>query len=228
MRVLLMMLLFCLPLLASPLPEARRLRLETVANARQLGGIPVRGGVVRAGQVYRSNALAGLTPADQETLRKIPIRTVIDFRLEADRQGRPDPPSYVKSLAHTFWLPMDVQTSPEGYREMPEKHSEQIRQLFHVFAEPDNYPLLYHCAEGKDRTGIVSALLLEMLGASRDQIQEDYLASLSSGERFYVDTKWLNGLFEGIDKSGGIEPYLDLLRVSLEDRTQIRRLLVTR
>ena len=226
MRAFLLLLMLVLPLRSSTLSDARRVVLQGVANARQLGGIPVRGGKVREGWVFRTNSLYRLSDGDEAILRSLGVRSVIDFRLDWDRKKHPDRPDYLASLDHYFWLPMTLNTTPEGYRKMPDEYSEQIRELFHIFAGAENYPLLYHCAEGKDRTGIASALLLELLGADRAQIVDDYMASQANGSRFHVEEAWIRGLFEGIDAAGGIENYLDLHGVSLLDRDAIRHLLI--
>lgn len=226
MRAFLLMLILALPLHSSRLSEARRVVLQGVANARQLGGIPVRGGKVRDAWVYRTNSLYRLTAADTAELRRRGVRSVIDFRLDWDRKKHPDRADYLAGLQHYFWLPMTLNTTPEGYRKMPDEYAPQIRELFHVLAQAENYPLLYHCAEGKDRTGIATALLLELLGADREQIVDDYMASLANGSKFYVEESWIRGLFEGVDEAGGIENYLDLHGVSLVDRDAIRHLLI--
>lgn len=226
MRAFLLVLMLVLPLQSSPLSEARRVPLQGVANARQLGGIPVRGGKVREGWVFRTNSLYGLTAADAVQLRRRGVRSVVDFRLDWDRKKHPDRADYLASLQHYFWVPMTLNTTPEGYRQMPDEYAPQIRELFHVLAQAENYPLLYHCAEGKDRTGIATALLLELLGADREQIVDDYMASRANGSRFYVEEAWIRGLFEGVDAAGGIEKYLDLHGVSSLDRDAIRHLLI--
>jgi protein-tyrosine phosphatase len=228
MRKCLLFLLLTLVAGAAPGWEQRRVPLQGVVNARQLGGIPVNGGRVREGWVYRSNSLFALTDADQARLRQLGIRSLIDFRLDWDRKKHPDRADFLAELQHYFWIPMTLSTSPSGYRQMPDDYPEQIREIFQVFAQPENYPIIYHCAEGKDRTGITSALLLELLGADRKLIVEDYLASRAAGARFQVDESWIGGIFEAVDEAGGIDNYLEQHGVSREDRVSIRRLLIIR
>jgi len=229
LRLPLVLWLAILPVASSPLSEARRVPLQGVRNARELGGIPLAGQAhVRPGWVYRTNSLFALTDSDMTRLQQLGIRSLIDFRLDWDRIKHPDRPDYLPRLAHYFWLPMTLNTTPAGYRKMPDEYAEQIRELFHIFAQSENYPLLYHCAEGKDRTGIATALLLELLGADREQIVDDYMASLANGKKFYVEEAWIRGLLEGVDAAGGIDNYLDLHGVPREDREAIRRLLIVR
>ena len=54
---------------------------------------------------------------------------------------------------------------------------EELRQTFCVLAEPSNYPILVHCSQGKDRTGLIVLLLLSLLGVPEEAIEEDYSMS---------------------------------------------------
>ncbi len=214
------------PAHSNPLTEQRKIPLQGATNTRELGDIPVRGGRVRAGWVYRSNALYTLTESDVERLKRADIRAVVDFRMEPDHSQKADRPDFVEGLDHVYWLPMTLTTSPSGYRTMPDKFPTQFRQLFEVFADEDNYPLIYHCAEGKDRTGIATALLLELLGADRQVILDDYMASQDNGPRFVVDAEWIKGSLAGVDADGGIENYLERRGVPRAQQEAIRQLLI--
>ncbi|MBS2036250.1 tyrosine-protein phosphatase [bacterium] len=213
---------------AAPGWQERRVPLQGVVNARQLGGILVPGGRVRDGWVYRSNSLYALSDLDKVRLRQLGIRSLIDFRLDWDRKKHPDRPDFLTELQHYYWVPMTLTTSPTGYRKMPDEYPRQIQEFFHILAEADNYPLIYHCAEGKDRTGITSALLLELLGADRPTILADYMASRAAGPRFQVDESWMQGVFEAVDEAGGIDSYLEQHGVPRQELESIRRLLITR
>lgn len=79
MRAFLLVLMLVLPLQSSPLSEARRVPLQGVANARQLGGIPVQGGKVR-GWVFRTNSPA-TDPLRCCAISRRGVRSVVDFRL---------------------------------------------------------------------------------------------------------------------------------------------------
>lgn len=207
-------------------PQSRKVTLQGVANARELGNIPVKGGHLRSGWVYRTNSLYKLTNSDVRHLKQLGIRSLVDFRLDADRLQHPDRPEFIQSLAHVYWLPMSVETSPRGYRQLPEQHPRQIRELFEIFSKRDSYPLLYHCAAGKDRTGIVTALLLDLLGADRKIIMADYMASQENGAKFYVQADWMQALLTAVDAAGGIDAYLDRYGVTKVQRKAICSLLI--
>lgn len=68
----------------------RRIELASLANFRSLGELPVAGGTVTPGLLFRSATLAGLTPADREALASLGIRRVFDFRTENERISAPD------------------------------------------------------------------------------------------------------------------------------------------
>lgn len=219
-------LLLCQCFSQQPSPKSRKLVLEGAANCRELGGLEVKGGRVRPGWVYRTNTLEGLTDADLTRMKGLGIRTLIDLRLAHGHYERADRPEFVRSVAHLYWLPMNVDNSPEGYRRLPERHIKQMRELFTILSGRDAYPVLYHCHAGKDRTGIVTALLLELLGAERQTILGDYLSSRDNGAEFDVRKEWLEGLWSGVDAAGGIDAYLDRLGIPSAQRQAVRSLLV--
>ena len=202
----------------------RRVSLERAPNTRELGGIPLRTGTFRKGMVYRSGALCFVTPSDSQALAALKIRTVLDFRTatEITRDG-PDRPDLV-----TTSLPMRLRfLGAAGYASLPRDFSPQFRSVFSILSRSESYPVLYHCAVGKDRTGIVTALLLELLGADRPTIMDDYLQSARNSRRLFVRAGWLEGLFGAIDAPpGGIEAYLGSLGIDGGTRTAIRTLLI--
>jgi protein-tyrosine phosphatase len=99
----------------------------------------------------------------------------------------------------------------------------RYRELFALLSNPDNTPLLFHCSAGKDRTGLAAALVLHALGADRETVLEDYLASAEHLRRHYIshiETKphiapymtvredyLATGLVE-IEKYGGLDSYI--------------------
>ncbi|MHB2019909.1 MAG: tyrosine-protein phosphatase, partial [Candidatus Xenobia bacterium] len=145
--------------------DGRQLRLQGADNARDLGGLPVQGGRIRSGLIYRSSDLARLTDQDVARLGRLPIRTVIDVRTgaEVDLEGgdRYHAPRQVR-------LPMsykyDRLKHTAIYRATLAQNHRAIQGFFRTLANPDSYPLLFHCHDGKDRTGMLTALLLLSLG----------------------------------------------------------------
>lgn len=173
----------------------RRVLFEGAVNFRDLGGYPAgRGRQTRWSQVYRADNLAGLTEADLVLLETLGLTTLIDFRLPMERQMHPDrlPPGSSIRRVELGFLPegtLDmlslVKRGAIGVAELERRvigqyrlfcldHVEEYRRTFAIASEPGNYPLLFHCTSGKDRTGVAAALLLLAVGVSRETVLEDY------------------------------------------------------
>lgn len=174
--------------------------LEGVENVRDLGGIPVYGGrVVRPGRIFRGGALCGATSKDRAHLfETLGIRCVIDLRCGWEVEAKPNPThpdvdalhipfydlekvgiEYDKGAKPGQKVGRDVACDPDDfYRSLTNpKTVAQIREaLAQVIARATNgLPVYQHCSGGKDRTGVMSLLVLTVLGASFQDILEDYL-----------------------------------------------------
>ncbi len=168
----------------------RRIALAGASNFRDLGGLPAQGGrrVVR-GQVYRSDALQRLTADDLAVLeRELGIGHVIDLRsereLERDGRGRLARAAYehaplVDVALDPFdpaidWQAIDLRAR---YLEMLRTGGDVIRRIFEHLAAAHCPPTVLHCSGGKDRTGVIAALLLRALGVADAWIVADYALS---------------------------------------------------
>jgi len=171
--------------------------LDGANNFRDLGGLPTRDGRrVRAGALFRSDALSSLTDTDHARLDALGLTSICDLRDEAERARHPNrlpTPSGITQHAIGF-LPIgghamlaglgattaadDVHAALEDYyRRFALEHADNFARLFQILLAPDSLPLLLHCTSGKDRTGFGIALILSALGVGRDIIQTDYLRS---------------------------------------------------
>jgi protein-tyrosine phosphatase len=177
---------------AALLDDRRAVVLDGVHNFRDLGGYPTAtsmgAGRTRWGLVYRADGLGRLTPDDVEVLRQRGLGTVIDLRTDAELADRGRFP--VELHAVTFHhLPVldqtwqardvpDVQDAHEflmwAYRDMLRVGSGKIAGALHIIADPNVTPVVFHCAAGKDRTGLVAAMLLAVLGVPDDYVAADY------------------------------------------------------
>ena len=175
--------------------------MELIHNFRDFGGYQTDHGMrLKKGLLYRSGDLAKATPADLEKLSALGIKTICDLRSEHERQVEPDRiPSgegvsffnipmrpivdyHARSLGRLFSLMfgkerrMDyIAESYKAYREYATGHLPQLKSLLKRISNPDNLPLLVHCSAGKDRTGVVSSLIQQMLGVSPESAMDDYL-----------------------------------------------------
>jgi protein-tyrosine phosphatase len=157
-------------------------------NFRDIGGyVGLSGRAVQSGRLYRSDALARLTEADRPTFESLGIRTVIDLRRpsELDVLGRC--PAWNGLTWHNIapdhpeWFPEEY-SHAEGvarflarrYAELADQGSAGIVKVIGLIAESENAPAVVHCLAGKDRTGVVIALVLGLLGVSDQDIATDY------------------------------------------------------
>jgi protein-tyrosine phosphatase len=167
----------------------RRVPFERVTNFRDLGGYRTRSGQrVGWGLVFRADSLHGLSPRDLTLYRELGLRAVYDLRGELERQDRPNPvpstalPIVGRPVGEPAPTPLpDALSGVDGerilrdlYVGLIEHAALQIGELFTGLIGDDGLPAVFHCHAGKDRTGIVAALLLEALGVERDVVLDDY------------------------------------------------------
>ncbi|MGH3744242.1 MAG: tyrosine-protein phosphatase [Mycobacteriales bacterium] len=181
----------------------RWIELEGTANTRDLGGLPVRsGGHVRPHVLVRSDNLQDLTPSDvQRLLHEIGVRTVLDLRTKTERHGTGlgplDHEADVRVL-HLSLIPDSKSVRADPGVVLPDRWAdgatgaylhylndapEAIADAARVVATPGSGAAVVHCAAGKDRTGVVTALLLEAVGVPRDEVVADYALSNERIER---------------------------------------------
>ncbi len=170
---------------------------------RDVGGLPTDGGgTTRWGVLLRSDNLQSLSPADVRLLvDRLGLRTVLDLRTEGElhlegpgplRQEPLVAHHHLTLIPHGFddragadaadvarAIPDEEPRGPEdmsgfyiGYlRDAPHSVAEALRLL----ADPDSGLCVAHCAAGKDRTGVIVAIALRLVGVSREAVVEDYL-----------------------------------------------------
>ncbi len=178
----------------SPASPDRLVRLEGTRNFRDLGGYRgVDGRTVRYRRLYRADELAGLTEADLSVLRELGVTTVCDLRGTGEAEQAPD---VVLTGAERVSLPMGEGDADNGnlvgrvangeiagvdeafmtgiYLSLLSRFPAEIAGVLALAADPDRHALVFHCAAGKDRTGLVAALLLAALGVSEHDILDDY------------------------------------------------------
>ena len=165
--------------------DARHVPFEACFNFRDIGGYETAGGrYVRWGAVFRSGSLHRLTAADQKTAARLGIRTVIDLRstTEVQREGR----FHGSDEVGFHHLPLedaaaDNDETPdlrdrslgETYVDIAVTGGHAVANVLRVVAE-DDHPVVIHCFAGKDRTGVIAALILSSLGVPDATISSDY------------------------------------------------------
>ena len=166
----------------------RTIALAGCLNFRDLGGYPTADGrCVRWRQVFRSDALHHLTAEDVARLRdELGLGEVIDLRSSAELASEGRGPLAVERMRfhhHPLFdgdaprtAPSDALTLTDRYFLLAEFAKRPIAQVITTLAATDA-PSVYHCAAGKDRTGVVSAILLGLLGVADEVIVADYAAT---------------------------------------------------
>jgi len=169
--------------------------LSSQLNFRDLGGIrTIDGRKVKPGLLFRSGDLFSLQPEDIRRLEEMKLASVIDLRAQREIDVRPDKQigtvrevihidihDAARDKAQKFLESNDadgLETVLIGdYVRMVNIHQDDFRRFLEVLANTDNLPLVYHCAAGKDRTGLVTLFFLSALGVDLENIWADYLDS---------------------------------------------------
>lgn len=221
------------PPVITPPPRAaepgRWVHLEGAANTRDVGGYATSDGRrVKRHLLYRSGKLARLTPAGAATYRKLGIRTVIDFCNRATPWPLFGGDGWSVHWASTVrGCPMSFRKRDPGarfYLDGVRDNAAAYRAAFALLAEPSNYPVLYHCASGTDRTGVMTALVLSLLGVDRETVIADF--RLSEHVHLPGNLPALNALLDDVATQGGIEIYLANLGVTPAVQRRIRDVLL--
>lgn len=250
---------------------------RSVVNFRDAGGLPSQaGGTVRSDRLYRSGALATIQPGELDRLLGLDFALVADLRYPAERDREPSPwptPLALRVLSLAagqqseapHMAPLRAGTLDEDqserlylkiYRNVPFDPSYQA--LFSGFlkrlADVDGR-VLVHCSAGKDRTGMLVALVHHALGVSRAHILADYMKSATDPglaaaagpmaedmiQRFgaqirvelmqallKVRESWLAAFFDEVEaRCGAMDAYLDSLGLTEPLRWRLREKLLT-
>jgi len=177
--------------MTNTLHPKRHLNIEGAYNVRDIGGYPTHDGRrTRWKRFLRADNLHRLSPASQTFLIEYGLSTVIDLRQIRETQETPNVfagSSDVVYRNHNMigdTLPVGYPAEGEGakrissnYRVFLDGRHPQICQILTTLAVPGAVPAVYHCASGKDRTGLISALLLGLAGVPEDIIAADYALS---------------------------------------------------
>ncbi len=181
----------------------RRLPLEGLYNARELGGFPTKDGrVTRYGRFIRCEVPRSVTPSDLDYLRAYGVTRSVDLRGYSEVARMPsmlkdqDWCDYRHEPMFNLQVSMGAVTKddppkPDKYAQHPsspvidwgklyvgmmDEYTDWTRRVMTLAAETEGV-MLYHCTTGKDRTGMLTALLLSVAGVPEDDIIADYCVS---------------------------------------------------
>ncbi len=171
----------------------RHILLEGAVNFRDLGGYPAGDGTrTRWRRLFRADGLGELTADDLEVVRTLGIRTVIDLRSEFElERSRFDVDAHPVAFYHFPFVDQlpdaeDFERHPgflgAQYLAIARSAGPQIRGALEVLAAPGALPAVFHCTAGKDRTGVLSAVVLSLLGVDEPTVVADYALSAAAME----------------------------------------------
>jgi len=173
----------------------RKIHLEVAHNVRHLGGHPTAGGHdTKAFDLIRGGSLHELTEAGQTAFAGLGVKVVVDFRSEVEHERYPTPDLSAHDITIIEAPVFETDASPGAlarqdsfpghaaiYRQFLTEGGGAYRTLFETIATASG-PVLFHCAVGKDRTGVAAALLLELAGVPDEHLVADYALSTSELE----------------------------------------------
>lgn len=255
----------------------RHIPLQGASNFRDFGGyLTADGRRVARGRLFRSDRLSDLTDGDCEALAAYGIRFVYDLRRASELEAYPTrwPGEAAPELIHSPMFPdgehqnvlqraglggtaPDAELARQVMREMNVRmvtDAYSLTTLSRIFARlagGDAFPALFHCAAGKDRTGVTCALILSSLGVSREDVVADFMLTGQyydvgpNLERyipqvvgrtneggwtrealapvFGVDPSFIAAALDQIEADGGIEAFVrDKLGLSKDGLAQLR------
>ncbi|MEV7414495.1 tyrosine-protein phosphatase [Streptomyces sp. NPDC089919] len=183
----------------------RHIGFERLHNFRDLGGYRTADGrSVRWGRLYRSDSLAKLAGADWERFLGLGIGTVIDLRYpwEIAAKGRvPESDSFAYanlSVEHRPYDQAEIDPELDPWRYLADRYAEvaldgavELRTALELIADGER-PQVFHCASGKDRTGLLAALVLLLLGVPQDTVAADFALTELATARLLADWEAAN------------------------------------
>lgn len=171
----------------------RKIELEGPANFRDLGGYPTADGHhLRSGRVFRSDSVSHMSESDiAHVVDVLGLLTVVDLRSphEVETYGHGPLGAAGVTVHHQPIIdevrPGKIERDPDApppgtmtvdqvYLSMLDRYGARFAGVLRIIADPANQPVVFHCAAGKDRTGIVAALLLSVLGVDDGIVAADY------------------------------------------------------
>jgi protein-tyrosine phosphatase len=193
----------------------RNLGLRGARNFRDLGGYQtLTGARTRWGRVFRSDALI-LEDLDFDIFANLGIRTVYDLRSDLERESTPNRLPEASHISELVSLVSESAAPPpldaligdgeaflaDVYLHMLRRSAANLGRILSGLADETRLPAVFHCAAGKDRTGMVAALLLSVLGVPEQDILDDY--ELTSR---YRTSERLDAVMERLRTERGVAP----------------------
>ena len=171
--------------------EERLLPTEKMVNTRELGGYETQAGTYSKSHKYiRASSPSNASKHDIELLKDYGVKVVVDLRSDFEIEQQPSSLIGYKDIEYIRIdlmktknlnvLPKEIANYKDlagFYIYMLEANKEQFKELFEVFYDHPYDAIMFNCSAGKDRTGVVAALLLDLAGCHEYDIVKDYSES---------------------------------------------------
>lgn len=234
--------------MTSAFHRAPRIEVPGTFNFRDLGGYSTQdGATVATGRLYRADGLGRLGEDGIAMLKEMRIVSVVDLREEKEVANIPDAVdglgarySHMPLLGNRYFplnanipdrIVLDPPSLPGLYAAMIETAGSRFVDVISHLSEIEEDAAVFHCSAGKDRTGLIAAFVLSLLGVERDAVIQDYAlteeylgdefraalrshftsAGISTVSTMATDAKpeWLADVLDRLDRDhGGVEGYL--------------------
>jgi protein-tyrosine phosphatase len=181
---------------SNPQELQRHLYLEGTYNVRDIGGyMTATGRITRWRTLFRADSLHRLSVQGQQTLLAHGVRTVVDLRRAHEVEAAVNVFTsssqvtyrHISLLTETRLAGDPLPPMPDVYRLMLDERQAQIGEALRTLAAPGGLPAVIHCTAGKDRTGLIVALLLGLVGVPAPTIAADYALSAQYLVGTYLD-----------------------------------------
>jgi protein-tyrosine phosphatase len=224
----------------------------SLLNARDLGGYPTTdGAATRHRSLLRADDLAQLSPAGLEALADYGVETVLDLRWPEEIAAAPSPVQ--QQLPRVRYLSVSLLTdTPQDWGAVGgfcakeqwkctvlERLQPQLKRALTAIAAASPGPLLFHCVAGKDRTGVIAALLLALAdvvpgaiaadyAASAENLQDAYLRRYRDGdpaaiiEAVRCPEEAVYNMLDYLERAGGTRAYLAGIGLDADEITRLR------
>lgn len=211
--------------------NVRSVCLDGVSNVRDIGGAVTKDGkTIKYGILYRSANGDSITEKGKETVKKLGIKTDLDLRGDViDKSPFGDNVNIIK-ISGAYY------NGHEAGVNGSEAYQNAFRDELKACANPDNYPMIFHCAIGRDRTGTLSFILQALCGVEKDALIREYeLSYLSVGGTLDGNKQMVNTItafydfvntYEGETFADKAESLVKSLGVTDEDIASIRSILL--
>ncbi|MGA8095326.1 MAG: tyrosine-protein phosphatase [Steroidobacteraceae bacterium] len=224
----------------------------SLLNARDLGGHPTTdGAVTRHRSLLRADDLAQLSPAGLQALTDFGVETVLDLRWPEEIAAAPNPvPRQLPGVRYLSvsllaanpadWIALGGRCAKEQWKcAVLERLQPQLKKALAAIAAAGPGPLLFHCVAGKDRTGVIAALLLTLADVVPAAIAADYAASTVNLRDAYLSRypdvdapaiirsllcpeQAVHNMLDYLDLAGGIRAYLGGIGLGAAEITRLR------